>query len=168
MDADSAAAKEALMQQVLDVSCAATTTRRAAPVVQREWLAAKCVVSQYQFARADALHALSMGNNAARGRALLEAQLEGDTVRFAEVVAGPQHLSWKESAAFEGWLADCPCGSHHHLLLSIQVRTYAYAFSSRCHMMWCCSFRWFSCSVMLSNADTITSWQLGALHKSEE
>lgn len=120
-DEDSAAAKEALIQQVLDVSCAAAP-RQAAPAVRREWLAAKCVVPQYQLARADALRALSVADDAARGGALLDAQLESDAARFAEELAAPQHLSWKASAAFGTWLEECPYATRGSLLHTVQVR----------------------------------------------
>lgn len=120
-NSESTAAKEALLQHVLDVSCIAAP-RRNAPAVHRDWLGTKCALPQHQLARADALYALSTGDDAARGRALLDAQLGADATHFAETLAGPQHLSWKNSAAFGAWLVDCPCDNHPHMDL-IQVRT---------------------------------------------
>lgn len=123
-DSDSVAAKEALLQQVLDVSCV-ESSRRNTPAVNREWLNIKCSLPQHQLARADALHALSTGDNAARGRALLDAKLDSDTACFAQTLAGPQHLSWKNSAVFGTWLAECPVDNHGSIDL-IHVRLFTF------------------------------------------
>jgi hypothetical protein len=114
---ESVTAKEALLQHVLDVSCITGGRRGIAPVVQREWLVAKCSLSQHQLARADALHALSTGDDLARGHALLDAELDVDTIQFAQRQAGPQYLSWKNSAMFREWLAECPCDNHPDVAL---------------------------------------------------
>jgi hypothetical protein len=114
---ESVRAKEVLVQHVLDVTCVTPTRRRNAAAVKREWLQVKCSLPQRQVARADALHALSTGDVAARGQALLDADLDEDAIQFAQRQAGPQFLSWKSSSKFGAWLAKCPCVSHPDVAL---------------------------------------------------
>lgn len=117
---ESLAAKEALIQHVLDVTGAERPPRHA-PALQRAWLQSKCALSVHQLARADALYALSSGDNSARGKALLNAQQDSDVAAFTQTIAGPQHFSWKNSAIFGSWLVDCPAQDHPEVEL-IYVR----------------------------------------------
>jgi hypothetical protein len=101
-DADSAAAKQALLQHAVDV--AGTRTSAAQPAADWQWLVDHCALPRFLLARADALCAQSQFNAVARGAALLDAQ-SCDALEFLLCIAGPEHLSWRQSAHFGSWLA---------------------------------------------------------------